>query len=354
MEPQKYPGTKRPYDVAGWTLPLMMGVTVQRIDQPFDIGSTEPCAAECLAAARRPAPDHRQNHAFLLISDLLQRDAEVGWAEDGAILTGPAAGRAAYRLRRPKVALYQPWLANIDAGWTEWLLDHYRVPHTLLHNDDIRKGGLRSRFDSLILASQSAMSILNGTRDGESPASRGGAGPPVLVQRPEYTGGIGIEGLLQLDRFVREGGTLIAFDTAAELPVQFFPLSIRNPVRGSSFSCPGSLLRLSVDASHPLAFGMPKEAIAFSTGGTAFEIALAGSYNAGDHEIRSVAQFADSQLLASGWIAAPERIQGKPALLEARHGNGRVVLFGFRPQFRGQTFGTFKFLLNAIYRASAK
>lgn len=70
--------------------------------------------------------------------------------------------------------------------------------------------------------------------------------------------------------------------------------------------------------------------------------------------MKSVAGYAATNLLASGWLSGERQVAGKSALIEARHGKGRVVLFGFRPQFRGQTFGSFKLILNAIYLASAR
>jgi hypothetical protein len=255
------------------------------------------------------------------------------------------------------VGLYQPWTANSDEGWTEWLLDRYHVPYTLVHNEDIDKGDLRARFDSVILASQSAVSILNGWRNGELSFRREGAqseaASEVMVQRPEYTGGVGPQGLLELQKFVRAGGTLIALDTAADLPREFFPLPLLN-VGGAPFSCPGSLVRLTVDPSQPLAFGMPKDTIAFVTGGEAFDVSLGPEYNQGDREVRVAARFAAKDLLASGYVSGEKAVLGKAALLDARFGAGHVVLFAFRPQFRGQPFGTFKFLLNAVYLASAR
>jgi hypothetical protein len=160
---------------------------------------------------------------------------------------------------------------------------------------------------------------------------------------------------------VRAGGTLIALDQATEVPVQFFQISIRNALRPAAsterdsestpaaargdFYCPGSLLRLTVDTTQPLAFGMPKEVVAFSTGGEAFDLG---------RDAHSVARFAAQNLLASGWLSGEKAIAGKSALAEAKYGSGKLVLFGFRPQFRGQPYGTFKFLLNAIYLASAQ
>ena len=360
LEPQRYPElrsgttgpTKRPYDIAGWTLSMQMGVAVDRIDERFT-ADLEPWQPGAPAA---PALDHRDTHAFLAIAALLERGEKVTWDAGGAINSGPPA----WELRHPRVALYQPWLPNADEGWTEWVLDRFHVPFTLLHNADFAGAQLRARFDTVILASQGATSILHGLRQGERPVrgADGGSGEPV-VQRPEYTGGIGLTGLAALDAFVRAGGTLIALDTATELPVQFFPLPVRNLLRAPAagepaFYCPGSLVRLDVETGHPLAFGMPKQAVAFSSGGAAFEVSVAPAYNKDGQEVRTVARYASRDLLSSGWISGEKAVLGKAALVEARHGQGRVVLFGFRPQFRGQPWGTFKFLLNAVYLGSAR
>jgi hypothetical protein len=359
LEPQRYPelrtgaggATKRPYDIAGWTISMQMGVAVDRVDERFE--------AELEAwggpGTQAPTLDRRDTHSFLAVAEMLERGERVTWAADGAI----NAPQPAWEVRKPRVALYQPWQANMDAGWTEYLLERFKVPHTMLHNADVRQGGLRARFDSIILASQATASILHGFRHGEA----GERGPN--VQRPEYLGGIGLEGLAALDAFVREGGTLIALDNATELPMQNFPLAVRNVVRapaggaaGASdadrFYCPGSLVRITVDNTHPLAFGMAQEAIAFTSGGHAYDVTLAPEYNPDEREVRTVARFAKSDLLASGWLSGEKAVLGKGVVMEARHGDGRVVLFGIRPQFRAQPYGTFKFLLNAVYWASAK
>ena len=167
--------------------------------------------------------------------------------------------------------------------------------------------------------------------------------------------------MANLENFVRNGGVLLAFSSATDLPLQSYPLSVRNVLRrsggdtegesgstssSSSFYCPGSLLRVTVDTSHPIAFGMPKEAIAFSSGGQAFE--------SSGNDVSTIARFAQSRLLASGWLSGERVIQGKGAIVEARYGKGRVVLYGIRVQHRGQPFGTFKLLLNAIYLGSAR
>jgi hypothetical protein len=238
----------------------------------------------------------------------------------------------------------------MDAGWTQWLLDQFAVPYELVRNEQIRAGGLRGRFDVIILAQQSMQSILHGTP--EATKLRTGE---TARQRPEFAGGIGLEGARQLEEFVRAGGTLIAFDSATELPLSLFPLDVRPGLRGGAqpeqggWFCPGSILRMTADTKHPIAFGMPAEHYATSTGGQFFEIEETASLQ----RPRVFIRYAAKNLLASGWVSGERVVAGKAAAVEAPLGEGRVVLFGFRPQFRGQTFGTFRLVLNAIYLSAA-
>ncbi len=366
MEPQEYPPIRdnggksgeRPYDVAGWTLRMSMGVAVDRIDEPFE--------APLERVEQIPAPedtlDHRENQSFVTVRRLIERGRRVRWGPDGEILVkgqSPqdrfAAGR--FEIRFPRLALYEPYTANLDAGWTQWVLDRYEVPYRIVRNTEMREGGLNDRFDAVLLTSQSWSLLLHGVRPGEATARRTPELDAKAQQRPEYAGGIGLKGLGELDLFVRRGGVLIALDQAADLPVEMFPLPLRNPARGGSgarFVCPGSLIFLRVDTTHPLGFGMPADTIAFCGSSRAFETTLLDSENKGEREVRVAARFAERDLLASGWISGEQAVAGKPAVVEVRHGAGRVILFAIRPQFRGQTFGTMKLLLNAIYLASAR
>lgn len=333
MEPQKYPEirsgttgpTKHPYDLAGWTLPYQMGVQFERVDQPMR-GDHERAAAPARARGYPPA-----------------------WR--------PTAGKP-----DPRVAIYEPHVANIDTGWTSWVLDNFQIQHTLLHNEEIRAETCSSRYDAIILAQQSMSSILHGTRQGEA-AGRGagqGQGKTAKLQRPEYTGGIGLAGARQLQEFVEQGGTLLAFDSATELPLTLFPIGVRGVLRSGGgegdaggWYCPGSILRITTKSpAHPVAAGMPKDAYATTTGGQAFEITMLPAFNKGEREVQAVAWYAKKDLLASGWLTGERVVAGKAAVVDARLGKGHVVLYGFRPQFRGQSFGTFRLMLNALYRSA--
>lgn len=352
MEPQKYPElrtapggpVRRPYDLAGWTLPYQMGVATVRVDTPFEAQAARVDKVEMPA----PALDLRQNSAFLAVAAALREGREVFVSPEGALaLEKPAAG---WQWKRPRTAVYEPYTANMDAGWTQWLLDQFEVPYELVHNGQIRAGGLREKYDVILLAQQPMQSILHGTP--EATKLRTGE---TARQRPEFAGGIGLEGARELEEFVRRGGTLIAFDAATELPLTLFPLDVRPGLRPGAqaeqggWFCPGSILRMTAETKHPVAFGMPAEHFATSTGGQYFEI----EESAAARRPQVIVRYAQKNLLASGWLTGERVMAGKPAVVEAPLGEGRVMLFGFRPQFRGQTFGTFRLVLNAIYTSAA-
>src|SRR5262249_25639708 len=167
----------------------------------------------------------------------------------------------------------------------------------------------------------------------------------------EYAGGLGEAGVEALREFVRGGGTLIAFNNASEVVIEALGLPVRNilaGLRNDQFFCSGSLLRVELrDRTHPWLWGMPADPIVMFERGPAFEP------KAGFQGTVLVTYPKDRNPLASGSLLHRERIQGKAAALEAFYGKGRVYLFGFRPQWRGQSHGTYKLIFNAIYDSPA-
>jgi len=114
-------------------------------------------------------------------------------------------------------------------------------------------------------------------------------------------------------------------------------------LRREEFYCPGSVLRLAVDTGHPIAWGMQADAAAFFQGSRAFRTE--------EPSVRSVARYGHDpeRLLLSGWLVGAAHIAGQHAVLEVPYQKGRVVLFGFRPHFRGQSHSTFKLLFNLLF-----
>jgi hypothetical protein len=150
-----------------------------------------------------------------------------------------------------------------------------------------------------------------------------------------------------LEGFVRAGGRLVALNRAASAAIDHLKLPIRNVLAGLSrqqFFAGGSVMRVMTDPSQPVMAGMPEEADIFVFGGPAFEPA------AGFDGAVLASYPADGSPLRSGYLLGEQYLQGKAAALDVRLGDGHVVLLGFRPQWRGQTFGSFRVLFNALLR----
>jgi hypothetical protein len=156
-------------------------------------------------------------------------------------------------------------------------------------------------------------------------------------------GGIGDEGVAALRAFVEQGGTLVTLDSASSLPIQRFGLSVQT-VSHTDVYGPGSILRTWVDARHPVGFGSESQSIAW------FEHSLA--FRAQGSARAIVTYPSGPGLLLSGWLTGGEHLTGADAVVEAPLGRGRVIMFGFRPQYRAQTWATFKLFFNALFYAT--
>ncbi|HKZ80467.1 MAG TPA: M14 family metallopeptidase [Pyrinomonadaceae bacterium] len=311
FEPQIYPNrltaqaeAERPYDVTGWTLSMQMGV-----DAPAVIAIQETVAERRLTLIVDP--------------ENVRRDLALAVTKtDESPIQNP--------IKQPvRLGVYKSWKSNADEGWTRYILDTFNVPYKSVTDNDVRQGELLSGYDVLLLPSQRAKDLVEGHPMGSYPA--------------EFTGGLSGPGLGNLRRFVEGGGTLICFDAACEVPIKEFRLPITNvlaEVKSSEFYCPGSIVAIDVDNTQPIGRGMARTVNAYFANSSAYETT--------DRAVRVVARYARENVLRSGWLLGEDKLRGRIALAEVSVGKGRVVLFGFRPQHRGQTWGTFAFIWNAI------
>jgi len=239
------------------------------------------------------------------------------------------------------VALYRSFIPSMDEGWTRWLLERDLfqcgdVVFKPLINPNVQT----ARFPDLktiIFPDQPTNQILNGYAKGSMP--------------DEYVGGVGKEGVENLKKFVENGGTLVFLNESSNFAIREFKLPVKNVTAGlnrKDFFIPGSILRTELDTTHPIAKGMPKESIAWFEDSPAFEIqtdplALTNNF-------RIIAKYPTdpTKILLSGWALGAEKIAGKAALVEFAIGKGKIVLFGFRPQYRAQSLATYPLLFNAI------
>ena len=318
-----YPGgpPERPYDATAHTLPLLMGVRVAAMESPV----------EGLAQGILP----RRPSAGLPASDTNSWQAiNRIWDSGGRVWRNPATGdfstadRGAgwKQVQRPRIGLYRSWIPNSDEGWTRWLLEQFGFAYTSLLNQDIQAGGLRKHFDVVVFPDATADSMEDGYLPGKMP--------------PEFTGGLGAAGSEALREFSSAGGTLIFLNRATEYAIRHLGVVAHNVVRGVSsrdFYSPGSLLNVELDPGHPLALGLPEQITVWSEHSPAWETRESAP-----------ARYPDDGLLASGWLLGEKYLARQAALVDARVGRGHVILFGMRPQYRAQSYQTFKLFFNAL------
>jgi hypothetical protein len=348
-----------PYDVTGWTLPLQMGVEVVAVSQPVPDGArgamrklerVAPIVGKVEGAGPVFSFSHNSNASLRAVNDLLAAGATVSFSKtESAIYTtanpnsilqksGVDAASlkeapAAWPVKKPRVGLYEPWMGVIDEGWTRWILEQNHFAFTILHNSDIQNGHLRDRYDTILIAEMSTRQILDGMQPGTVPG--------------QYAGGIGDTGAQALRDFVTAGGTLVTLGNASLFAVNQFHLELTNALDGlrqNQFFCSGSILRTEIkEANHPVVAGLPAGPAVMFERNPAFDT------KPGFRGKVLAAYLKDRNPLLSGFLLGADRIQGKAAAIDANYGQGHIILLAFRPQWRGQSHGTYKFLFNAIF-----
>ena len=303
LEVQQYPDLReypdgpprRPYDVTAHTLSLLMNVSAVAVED-LDGG---------VAGVLESAPIETPDFVFQLPEALQGESA-------------------------PRIALYKSWREPMEAGWTRWVFDQYGLPYDTLKDARVREGDLRRDYDVILFQRQSPSSISGGFGSGSVPEP--------------YAGGLGGEGERALDRFVREGGRIVAIEDATEYVTDLFDLGVSSAVErlaATDFYIPGSILEMRPEPGHSLNEGLPESVAGwFSRESRAFDVS--------DPSVRVTARFSDGNPLRSGWLLGPEHVAGKPAVVEVSIGEGSLVLFGFQPNYRAQTVATWPMLFNAL------
>ncbi len=396
LERQSYPARRtapngppeRPYDVAGWTLPLQMGVKVITIERRFEPPSLTRVTAPTIPAStvwgeRKPGywvVEGRGNGAALAVNRLVAAGAAPSWSRatiDGAgfryepgslvvpytkaaepvvtalvrdlgLRADGMKGKPPSNLQpigRARVALYKPFTASIDEGWTRLVLEQYEFKYSSLLDPQVRAGNLRAQFDAIILPNVPGDRLASGASDEVVP--------------PEYSGGLGAVGIEALRAFVQGGGTLICLGQSAGLAIGAFELPVRDLARehDSRLFVPGSIVRLALDPSQPLSFGLPTDTSAFFAFSSVYASASGPATTYAEPSsaagLRTTARYGDRDVLLSGWLEGEEIMAGRSAIVEATVGSGRVVLFGFPVQHRAQSLATFRLLFNALFTSPA-
>jgi hypothetical protein len=293
--------------------------------------------AEALAA-RRPVRVSGKGESARFVTEVTHA-AESGACAPARVSTLPSGSTIS---RLPRIGLYKPWTGNMDEGWTRFVLEREHIPFVSLTDSMVRAGKLRDLYDVILVPDMSFREIHDGMSPSEIP--------------PRYAGGLGDGGVAELDAFTRGGGSLVLLDRASELATSALGVAVKRitvprrrddeedaPGAAASLYAPGSILRVLVDGTRYVARGMSDTAAVYFTNSVTFDVP-AGS------EARVIARYPEreSDILLSGYLQGGSAIAGKAAAVEVPVGKGRVVMFGFRVQYRGQSYGTFKMLFNAL------
>jgi len=383
VDPVKFEGAPfESYDMMGWTLPYQFGVKIYSANSLVATKMTRVKEAKLQPGSIAGKPGHsylirhEDNNSFTATNRIHKQGGRVFWAKgpisannkrfpEGTIIVPSASvkgsfmGKLAKDLdlkitgisRDPKVktlslkpvrlGMYKSWLASADEGWTRLILEKYEFPYSSIHDADIRAGNLNANYDAIIMPqTRRPESVINGYAKGTMP--------------PKYVGGITPGGVRNLKLYVKNGGTLIFINAACNLALEHFGLPARNVlkrVKRGEFVCSGSILRMEFDASHPLAYGMPKEAATIFDNSCAFDVMP--SFGA-EKQPKSVSKYPEENPLMSGWIYGDRIIRQKATILDIPYGKGKIILLGFPVQFRAQSYGTFRLLFNAIFYAGIK
>ncbi|HYT74711.1 MAG TPA: M14 metallopeptidase family protein [Vicinamibacterales bacterium] len=410
---RQYPGgpPERPYDAAGWTLPMQMGVTVVALQtpltsevrakmkllgpvqdpkvkpSPYTNGKTdaapfdsvpgqgfdsEPSAAAIVpptgaitGAGPALSLDPAQNNAYRAINRAWTSGASVSFANGRYLIAGltdaqqmdlvtslalvaERAAAAGTPIKKPRIGLVQPWNASMDEGWTRWVLEQYGFEYIPLHPADF-KSPLTGKVDVVILADDARLPIEGaaGGRGGRGPSASSGQGARNQI-RPEYADRLSQADLASFEQFIRAGGTLVCLNNASNFAIQQFKLPVKNIVAGlrpEEFFLHGTIVQVMTDPSQQVMAGMNDKAAVFADSSPVFEPQEG-------FKGRVLARYQDAgSPLLSGYLIGEKQLNSRAAALDVQLDAGHVVLFGFRPEWRGQPFGTFKVLFNAVLSA---
>jgi len=377
---REYPGgpLQRPYDVTAQTLPLLLGVKAVEVKEKFEAPGSlieklnVPAGVVDSGKAKFGyLVDDSSNSALYVLFALLKHNVRAyrltgGTYSAGTIYLPPqphlqeeveaAAARwpvhfkvlntaittSRLEVKLPRIALYQSWVASMDEGWTRWIFDQNQIPYTRVVDEEIRKGDLAKRFDVIILPDNSASAITKGAAGRGGEGNEGGPSTP-----PEFKGGLGDKGTDALHDFAVAGGTIVTLNRASTVYATKDSTDVKNVLEGITnreFYIPGSILEAKIDTNHPLGFGAPSTVPIFFEQSPAFGV---------HGQARSIANYASENPLLSGWILGGKHLAGNSALAEEPIGKGRIILFGFRPQYRAQSEVTYRLFFNALLYASS-
>jgi len=387
-----------PYDIAGWTLAMQMGVDYDRIfdgfdgpfvrlrgprETPFSVTVEEPPAGSIVGPAS-PAGyliSHRVNNSFILMNRLLKASCDVYWMKAPLRADGQDLGTGAIwvprsptalpvlqkgardlgitvhavaqqpsgdsiKIKPVRIGLYDQYGGLMPSGWTRWLFEQFEFPFELVYPQTLDAGNLKSKFDVLVFTD----GAMRGGRGGRG-GGRGGAQADPQNIPEEYRGWTGRisedKTIPQIKQFVESGGAVVTVGSSTSM-AELLGVPMANAVAAlprDKFYIPGSLMRTNIDNTNPLAYGMPDKVVMFFDNSPVFRPGP---------NVAKAAWFSGPDTLESGWALGQQYLDGTTAVAEAKVGEGKVFVMGPEVTFRGEPHATFKFLFNGVFYAGTR
>lgn len=385
-----------PYDITSWSLPLHRGLVSHEIktrDLVFE-SVLKPLSGDIFRLAdsyKFPAIfPVSSNGSFKAAFIALQNGMEVSRISQEATFGGKKYGKGSFIIRGsdetllksivketytepgyltdqekletteitlPRIALVETYFHDMDAGWTRFLFDFYKLPFTVVHPDEFEKSDTIKGFDIVIIPSSSKALLMNGKTGTEGNYN-------MSNYHPDYQKGMGKKGFEKLLLFIDQGGKVLSWGQSTDLFLgmleitagetkQEFTLPFTNvapQAQKDGLNIPGSLVKMELKQDHPLTWGMPSETGVFYRGEPLFVTTIPRF----DMDRRVIGTFPEKDILLSGYAGKVEKTAEKPALIWIKKGKGQLNLYSFNPQFRASSQATYKLLFNALFLPPAE
>jgi hypothetical protein len=252
----------------------------------------------------------------------------------------------------PRLAMYSTWGSTQDVGWVRHAMDRFEVDYDLIYKERVRRGDLRSQYDVIVIPSQgaSAKRLVYDVdvRGGPLPYTKTAEFPSLGAygESDDIRGGMGLEGVLELQRFLEAGGTIITLGAASAMPPEFgLSRSVTTSRPTAAFYAPGPIVQAEVvKPQHPLFYGYTTALLPVRyANGPLLQVPEA------DRDEQVLLRFVggDAAVL-NGLMRGAAELKNLPAIVEQMVGRGRLVLFATNPCYRWQNHGEFGMLFNAV------
>lgn len=337
-----------PYDNAGYTLAMQMGVKFDRLLDPISrdirlevLSETDIAKVWTHAGGTWTAP---------VSGNLAYRKAFADLAAGKPVLRlstalGNEAMSGSQRVEMPRIALWDRYGGSMESGWTRWIMDQFGIPYKVVFAKEFEAGGLKGKFDVIVFVDGAIPANL---RESQAPSAEG-----IPSQYHNMLGNMGATAVDKLKEFAEAGGSIVTIGTGTNLarhfglPVESYLVKDGKPLPGTEYYIPGSILQVKVDNTQPIAWGMGERADVMFDNSPVFKIT-------DTTKVKPIAWFDSDKPLRSGWAWGQKYLKDGVAIAEAPVGKGKLYLFGPEILYRGQSWGTFKFFFNALLLSKAE